>query len=127
MEHRCSGTDQARSRHRSRAATARRVWCQWIPAFRQGKWYPGEQLPRWALSVYWRTDGEPCWQDPQLFADEREPVRYTTADARRFMTRLVERLGLDTKYVVPAFEDVFYYLWRERRLPVNVDPFDSRL
>jgi uncharacterized protein (DUF2126 family)/transglutaminase-like putative cysteine protease len=95
--------------------------------FGQGKWYPGEQLPRWALSVYWRTDGEPCWQDPQLFADEREPVRYTTADARRFMRRLVERLGLDTKYVVPAFEDVFYYLWRERRLPVNVDPFDSRL
>ena len=26
-----------------------------------------------------------------------------------------------------GFEDVFYYLWRERRLPVNVDPFDAKL
>jgi uncharacterized protein (DUF2126 family) len=29
--------------------------------------------------------------------------------------------------VQPAFEDTWYYLWRERRLPVNVDPFDARL
>ncbi len=95
--------------------------------FGQGKWYPGEQLPRWALSVYWRADGQPCWSDPSLFADEREPAHYTTADARRFIERLAHRLQLDTKYVAPGYEDVWYYLWRERRLPVNVDPFDSRL
>ncbi|MGH8816616.1 MAG: DUF2126 domain-containing protein, partial [Achromobacter pestifer] len=95
--------------------------------FGQGKWYPGEQLPRWALSIYWRTDGQPCWEDPALFADERQRSTYTVADARRFMGRLCERLGVSEKYVVPGYEDVFYYLWRERRLPANVDPFDARL
>ncbi|MBI5619327.1 MAG: transglutaminase family protein [Gammaproteobacteria bacterium] len=95
--------------------------------FGQGKWYPGEQLPRWALSCYWRADGEPAWQDPQLFADERLPGRHTAAEAERFITTLSRRLGLDPKYVTPGFEDVWYYLWRERRLPGNVDPFDSRV
>jgi uncharacterized protein (DUF2126 family)/transglutaminase-like putative cysteine protease len=95
--------------------------------FGQGKWYPGEQLPRWALSLYWRADGEPTWADPSLFADERQASNYTVADAERFIKRLSARLTLDPKYVQPAYEDVWYYLWRERRLPINVDPFDSRL
>ena len=95
--------------------------------FGQGKWYPGEQLPRWALSICWRKDGEPCWHDPTLFADEREPHHYTSAHAQAFTTRLATRLGLDAEFVLPAFEDTWYYLWRERRLPVNVDPFDARL
>jgi uncharacterized protein (DUF2126 family) len=93
----------------------------------QGKWYPGEQLPRWALSIFWRADGEPCWNDPALFADERQRNSYTVADAQRFITRLAERLEVDARHIVPGYEDVFYYLWRERRLPANVDPFDSRL
>jgi uncharacterized protein (DUF2126 family) len=95
--------------------------------FGQGKWYPGEQLPRWALSIFWRADGQPCWHDPSLFADERNSLHYTADDAKRFIDTLTKKLGLDTQYVVPGFEDVWYYLWRERRLPVNVDPFDSRL
>ena len=93
----------------------------------QGKWYPGEQLPRWAMSLYWRADGEPVWTDPALFADEREPGAYTPEDAHRFITHLADKLALDTKHIQPGYEDTFYYLWRERRLPVNVDPFDSRL
>ncbi|HEU0199265.1 MAG TPA: transglutaminase family protein [Burkholderiaceae bacterium] len=93
----------------------------------QGKWYPGEQLPRWALSIYWRADGEPCWFDPSLFADERKPDRATDVDAERFMTTLTRKLGLSMQCVQPGYEDTWYYLWRERRLPVNVDPFDARL
>jgi uncharacterized protein (DUF2126 family)/transglutaminase-like putative cysteine protease len=95
--------------------------------FGQGKWYPGEQLPRWALSIYWRADGKPCWQDPAVFADEREPSAYTSADAHRFMQTLTQHLSLPSDTVLSGYEDTWYYLWRERRLPINVDPFDARL
>ena len=95
--------------------------------FGQGKWYPGEQLPRWALNIYWRADGQPVWTNPALFADERVPTRYTSADAQRFTRALAAQLGLSDAYMLSAYEDVWYYLWRERRLPVNVDPFDSKL
>ncbi|WP_085315020.1 transglutaminase family protein [Derxia lacustris] len=95
--------------------------------FGQGKWYPGEQLPRWALSCYWRKDGQPCWTRPELFADEREPSSYDDTDAKRFAEALARKLGLVTDFITPGYEDTWYYLWRERRLPVNVDPFDSRL
>ena len=95
--------------------------------FGQGKWYPGEQLPRWALSICWRADGQPAWNNPQLFADERQPQHYTSDDARRFIHHLTAKLGLDDGFIQPGYEDTWYYLWRERRLPVNVDPFDARL
>ncbi len=95
--------------------------------FGQGKWYPGEQLPRWALTIGWLADGQPIWSDPTLFADERDHHTYTAADAQNFTHTLTRRLGLDPKFVLPGFEDTWYYLWRERRLPVNVDPFDARL
>jgi len=95
--------------------------------FGQGKWYPGEQLPRWALSICWRDDGQPCWHDPSLFADERDPHAYTSADAQAFIRGLAARLGLSDQYIQTGYEDTWYYLWRERRLPVNVDPFDAKL
>ncbi len=97
--------------------------------FGQGKWYPGEQLPRWALSIFWRRDGQPIWQNPALFADERSAAssRYTSADAERFSRTLAAKLGLAANYLTPGYEDSWYYLWRERRLPVNVDPLNSRL
>ena len=93
----------------------------------QGKWYPGESLPRWAMGLYWRKDGHPIWTDPSLLADEKNPSRHTENDAKAFATHLAERLGLDSKYLVDGYEDVWYYLWKERRLPVNVDPLESKL
>ena len=93
----------------------------------QGKWYPGEQLPRWALSLFWRADGQPTWHNPALFADERQEAHYTATDAKRFIDTLATQLGLTTQFITPGFEDTWYYLWRERKLPVNVDPFDSKL
>jgi uncharacterized protein (DUF2126 family)/transglutaminase-like putative cysteine protease len=95
--------------------------------FGQGKWYPGEQLPRWALSIYWRTDGQPCWLNTDLLADERHEHHYTSADAQRFIGLLASKLDVPGQHVMPGFEDTWYYLWRERRLPMNVDAIDSRL
>ena len=93
----------------------------------QGKWYPGEQLPRWSLTCFWRRDGEPVWTDQSLLADESVDYGVTELDAGRFLRTLAVRLELDPKQVFAAFEDTWYYLWRERRLPTNVDPFDSKL
>lgn len=95
--------------------------------FGQGKWYPGEQLPRWALSIYWRADGQAIWKNPKLFAHERDPLTYSSKDAEKFIRTLTKNLGLSNQYIEPAYEDVWYYLWRESKLPVNVDPFKSNL
>jgi uncharacterized protein (DUF2126 family) len=93
----------------------------------QGKWYPGEQLPRWSLTCFWRKDGAPIWTDPSLVADESTNYGAAPAQAANFLRNLAERLGLDPKFVFAAYEDTWYYLWRERKLPANVDPFDARL
>jgi uncharacterized protein (DUF2126 family)/transglutaminase-like putative cysteine protease len=95
--------------------------------FGQGKWYPGEQLPRWSLNCFWRKDGEPIWNSPALYANEKINYGATSEHAERFLKRVAERLGVTGDYVFPAFEDAYYYMWRERRLPGNVDPFDSRV
>jgi uncharacterized protein (DUF2126 family) len=93
----------------------------------QGKWYPGESLPRWAFACYWRKDGEPVWINDQLFADESRDYRFGEKRAEEFIYALATRLGCGADWILPAFEDVWYYLWRERRLPANVDPFKSNL
>jgi uncharacterized protein (DUF2126 family) len=95
--------------------------------FGQGKWYPGEPLPRWALACYWRNDGLPLWHNPALVADEARDYGYDHAAAQRFIITLAQRLNVDSTSVIAGYEDVWYYLWRERRLPVNVDPLKSRL
>nr|WP_246237678.1 transglutaminase family protein [Pseudomonas akapageensis] len=95
--------------------------------FGQGKWYPGEQLPRWSLNCFWRRDGQPIWRNPALIADENEVYGATEALAGRFLASVAERLKLPTRYVFPAYEDNFYYLWREGSLPLNVTAEDSRL
>lgn len=93
----------------------------------QGKWYPGEQLPRWAFACYWRKDGVPIWNNPDLFATESGSYQANTDDAAIFIRELATRLDLDEQWIIPAYEDPYYYIWKERRLPVNVDPFKSKL
>ncbi|WP_426424636.1 DUF2126 domain-containing protein [Bradyrhizobium genosp. A] len=93
----------------------------------QGKWYPGESLPRWAFGLYWRKDGVPIWKNADLIAKIENPRRAQTEDAEDFMEGTAARLGLDPGYIIPAYEDTVYWLQKEAELPVNVDPSDSKL
>ncbi|MEM6330229.1 MAG: transglutaminase family protein, partial [Planctomycetota bacterium] len=93
----------------------------------QGKWYPGEQLPRWAMHCFWRRDGQPLWANQALFARADQPLGHTIDDARRLAAAIADRLQVDPSHAVDAYEDAMYYAWRERRLPANVDPRDSKL
>lgn len=95
--------------------------------FGQGKWYPGEPLPRWAFGCYWRKDQVPIWEDASLIAADGKDYGYTAEHARRFLEALSRRLQVDPAFIMTGYEDVFYYLWKERKLPVNVDPLDPKL
>jgi uncharacterized protein (DUF2126 family)/transglutaminase-like putative cysteine protease len=93
--------------------------------FTQGKWYPGEILPRWAMPCYWRNDGEPLWQDASLLADPDYSLNHTVETAERFMVALAEVLGIPRSYVIPAREDTPYYLWKEHKLPLQEEMMEA--
>ena len=87
----------------------------------QGKWYPGEPLPRWAKSCYWRVDGEPLWFDPELLARPEADLGHGAAEAECFLERLAAALSLPADCVVSAHEDPVHHLWLEARLPEGLD------
>jgi uncharacterized protein (DUF2126 family)/transglutaminase-like putative cysteine protease len=94
---------------RARAETLlRRLKVRFAPGgllhYGQGKWYPGEPLPRWAIGVYWRADGVALWRDDSLLADPRDSGTRTIDDARRCIDALVGMLGLPAAFVLPAYE-----------------------
>ena len=64
---------------------------------------------------------------PELIAADDSQYHVGQLEARAFIAALMRRLRLDGDYAIPAYEDVWYYLWKERRLPVNVDPLRSNL
>nr|MBP8139523.1 transglutaminase family protein [Burkholderiales bacterium] len=93
----------------------------------QGKWYPGEPLPRWAIGTWWRVDGEPLWHDPARIADTSTTGTATFDDAHRLATAVASRLGLPASALIVAYEDVPRLLANESALPVNADPFAADL
>ncbi|MEM1161158.1 MAG: transglutaminase family protein [Pseudomonadota bacterium] len=92
----------------------------------QGKWYPGEQLPRWAFGLYWRRDGEALWRDQDLIADENANGADMAA-AEAFAAGLADAFHVDASHAVPAFEDPVTYTLAEARLPENLSPATNRL
>jgi len=95
--------------------------------FGQGKWYPGEQLPRWALGCYWRKDGGPVWADPALIAKDDTDYHVGPKEAEEFVTALAKNLNVDPTHASPGYEDAWYYMWRERQMPANVDPLKNKI
>ncbi|WP_018953544.1 DUF2126 domain-containing protein [Thioalkalivibrio sulfidiphilus] len=93
----------------------------------QGKWYPGEPLPRWSLGCFWRKDGEPVWRDPAWLADISRDYGHGRDQALAFARELAHHLGVPENYLVPGYEDPLYYLWREGNEPVNRDPLKADL
>ncbi|GGB09152.1 transglutaminase family protein [Allosediminivita pacifica] len=93
----------------------------------QGKWYPGETLPRWTFSLFWRQDGKPVWKDASLVAPESEKAPASPDKAAAFMESFAESIGLDPAYVRPAYEDPAVWVLKEAELPENVTPEDPKL
>ncbi len=110
--------------------------------FGQGKWYPGESLPRWNFSLYWRRDGIPMWKNRRLFADVSAAapagpelatdayiaiIARQTAEAETLATGIAEKLGIDAGFIVAAYEDPATWLIKEGNLPENATPFDPKI
>jgi len=100
----------------------------------QGKWYPGEAVPRWALSCFWRVDGVPVWEDTSLIAREDEEYGFGAVDALRFIEALTRRLEVSSENLLPAYnpdnetsEPVGYILPLRRRQPEGQLRWSSQL
>ncbi len=93
----------------------------------QGKWYPGETLPRWTFSLYWRNDGQPIWQNPDLIAEEGAKTGATALDAQELLREIAAELEVDATCILPAYEDPAEWLVKEANLPANVTPANSEL
>ncbi len=93
----------------------------------QGKWYPGEPLPRWALSLFWRVDNLPLWNNQELIADAGKDYGFDVEDAKKFAFLLSKRLSIKEECIGVGYEDNLHYLKQEAALPDNLDPSDNRL
>ena len=93
----------------------------------QGKWYPGEPLPRWQYGLYWRKDGLPIWKSGGLIAGEDKRNSHSIREAELFIRELARYLALSPDDISPAYEDVFFFLWSEGKTPVNIDPLKANL
>jgi uncharacterized protein (DUF2126 family)/transglutaminase-like putative cysteine protease len=132
---------------RSRAdELIRRLRARFAPGgmlhYGQGKWYPGETLPRWAFALYWRKDGKPIWKDPALIAPvpvtrTAEEIRTVPRDAvaeealrmqaEKLTAGIAARLGIEGDCILAAYEDPTTWLVKEGNLPENADPLDPKI
>ena len=124
------GPDKRQLANRLAAALADRFAKGGLVQRSEGKWYPGEPLPRWQIGLIWRSDGEQLWSDPALLAD---PFDATKADpdagasAERLARAITADLGLPDEQLQPVFEDPLARLVVELSQPAGPRPtFDPQ-
>lgn len=93
----------------------------------QGKWYPGEPLPRWQYTLYWRKDNVALYHKPQTMADININYGFGKNEALKFADTLAKYLNLSSHYVIPAYEDILYYFWNEGNVPNNLNPREKNI
>lgn len=89
-------------------------------SYGQGKWYPGESLPRWAYTILWRTDEVPVWTRPASAqtltgAGKTPPIQA----AQKLLKGVAQRLRLPADCVQNAYEDPWHFLAEEAALPAG--------
>ncbi|OBF94986.1 transglutaminase [Mycobacterium sp. 852014-52450_SCH5900713] len=119
-----------RQRASDLAARLREVWApSGLVQRGQGRWYPGEPLPRWQIALYWRTDGRPLWSDGTLLADPwLGDLAPADSDAgHRLLAAIADGLELPPSQVRAAYEDPLHRLATKVRQPEGdpVDPADD--
>lgn len=90
----------------------------------QGKWYPGEAIPRWQYVLYWRKDGSALWSDDKWFAAPDSQSSYTLSQAQEMLYKIAGDLGINPDNIREAYEDTYYFIWEKSKLPVNSDPLN---
>jgi len=93
----------------------------------QGKWYPGEPIPRWAFALYWRRDGVPIWRDEALIEREAPEREASTEDAQQLAEGIAARTGVEADFVQPIYEDPVDRMLKQGLLPDNFDPHDPKI
>jgi uncharacterized protein (DUF2126 family)/transglutaminase-like putative cysteine protease len=110
-----------RQRASDLASRLKKVWApQGLVQHGQGKWYPGEPLPRWQIALHWRTDGLPLWHDDTLLADPWSDDPHPDTDvsaAQKMLATIADGLGLPQSQVRPAYEDPLSRLSAKTRMP----------
>ncbi len=127
-------TTAADGPHKRRLANdlAARLKARWAPQGLihrgQGRWYPGEPLPRWQIALHWRTDGLPLWSNDALLADpwsrESMAAPLDSEVAHKVLAEIADGLGLPFSQVRPAYEDALSRLAAKVRMP-DGDPVQS--
>ncbi|MDF1756355.1 MAG: transglutaminase family protein [Verrucomicrobiales bacterium] len=85
----------------------------------EGKWYPGELIPRWAYGIFWRKDGTPLWNSEEAEGDPSKPGEYGFEEPRVLMEEFATILGYPKSVVMPAYEDAEYYRWKSSGIPIE--------